>query len=178
MKLKDILKKVGAGLFRDAVPGGGLILDAIGFDGDRETATGETVAKFANPITLEREFDVQLESIKQEGETLRAMLAAEANSKHTTRPYIAKHSFHILAIATLGIIAGWLVAVFKSDDPLESIMSGWSIILALLGPFVYLLRGYFGLLSAEHKNRVDGVHGQTQPVGVAGLINSFIKRGR
>lgn len=177
MKLKDILKRVGAGIVRDVVPGGGILMDAIGQKYSKDLTGDDLAAQIAtdNPELLELEFDVKLEEIKQEGETLRAMLVAESHSTHTTRPYIAKHSFHVLAIATLAIAAGWLWAVYKSGDPLQNILNGWSFALALLAPFVVLLRGYFGLLSHEHKNRLDGAHGPTQPTGLAGILKNFTR---
>ena len=181
MELKDILKKVGGAVFSEVVPGGNVILDAIGFTGDKNTATGKDLehdALLRDPTILAKEFDIKLEEIKQEGETVRAMLAAEAHSKHTTRPYIAKHSFHVLALATLAITAGWLWAVYKSDDPLNNIISGWSFALALLAPFVLLLRGYFGILANEHKNRLDSAQGASTPPGLAGLLKTFITRGK
>lgn len=176
MKLKDILKKVGAGIFRDAVPGGGMILDVIGYEGDKSTATGNDLKRRCTADDLSREFDIKLEEIKQEGETLRAMLAADAKSTHTTRPYIAKHSFHVLALVTLALVGALLWAVGKTDDPLKELIAGWPFVVSLLVPFVALLRAYFGMLSVEHKNRLDSAHGATNPSGIAGLFANLFKR--
>ena len=189
MKLWDIVKKIGGSVVAEVVPGGGLLVDAVNAflpESKRldSTTTGaemeQAVADLPPPLraqVFERQFDVQLEEIKQQGDTIRAMLHAEQNSRHTTRPYIAKHSFHVVAIVTLAIVAGWLLAVQKSPDPLENIISGWSFVLALLVPFVAVLRAYFGLLSREHQNRLDAVHGATNPSGLGGIIKNIFSRG-
>lgn len=177
MRLRDILRKVGGAVVREAIPGGGLILDAIGWHSDPDVTGDKLAAELrTRPEIMEREFDVREEQIKQEGETLRAMLAADAQSTHTTRPYIAKHSFHVLAIVSVAIVAALLLAVGKSSDPLQSLNNAWPLVLSVVAPFVMLLRAYFGLLSREHKNRLDSAQGASNPDGLVGLITNMFNR--
>lgn len=182
MKLKDILKKVGGAVFSEVVPGGNIILDAVGFNGDKATATGTDIehdALIRDPTILAKEFDVKLEQIKQRGETLRAMLQADAQSKHSTRPYIAKHAFHVVALVAIGSVVIWGRAVWTADEELVGAISdGWPFLLSLTAPFVALLNAYFGILKHEHKNRLDSAHGATNPSGLAGLFSTLINRGK
>jgi hypothetical protein len=179
MKLKTILKAVGGRILRE-IPAVGAIMDVV------EDITGKPVAPTdtgddmlarlnASPEVLEKQFDIKLAEIEQQNETLRAMLAAEAESKHTTRPRIAFGSFVLLAIVTVAIVTGWLYAVFTSTDPLTNLVNGWPFVATLLAPFVTVLLAYFGKLTTEHKNRLDSAHGATNAGGVAGIINAILK---
>jgi hypothetical protein len=188
MKFKDILKKVGSSILREAVPGGGIILDAVNAMLPEKhklpaDATGEQARSQLNGLSPElqaevlgREFDVEIEQIKQSGETARAMLEAEAASTHTTRPYIAKGAFHVVAAVTLVVAALWAYGVATDHDAIVgTVMEGWPFILALIGPFVALLHAYFGILRKEHKARVEAVTGSTGG-GVGAILASIVKR--
>lgn len=188
MKLWDIVKKVGSGIIREAVPGGGLIVGAINEflpDGEKipKNATGRDVETVLNELPpevrsriMEKEFDVDIEQIKQSNETLRTMLEADAKSTHTTRPYIAKHAFHVVAFSVIVCVSLWAYAVFIKDDLLvKSVMDGWQFVLAVIGPFVYLLWAYFGILRRERKDGMDAAGGNSTSSGLSDILGSLFR---
>lgn len=188
MKLWDIVKKVGAGVIKNAVPGGGMIVGAINefLPDDKKLpsdATGDQVNSAIAGLPpeqqaaiLNKEFDVEIEDIRQTGETARAMLEAEAASTQTTRPYIAKGCFHVVAAITLLVAFMWGYGVFTDQDSLvKTVMDGWPFILAMTGPFVALLQAYFGILRKEHKTRMEAATGSTTG-GVGAILSAIVKR--
>lgn len=191
MKLWDVVKSVGSNVIREVVPGGGILVDAVNefLPDDKKlpgNATGKDVddALAALPADqrariMEKEFDVDITQIRQAGESLRAMLTADAKTKHTTRPYIAKHAFHVVAFAVILTVAARAYAVLVSDDTMvQAIDNGWPFVLSVIGPFVVLLRAYFGVLRDEDRNRMSAASGNSSPAGLAGALTGLFKRGR
>lgn len=190
MDLMSIAKAVGGGVISAMVPGGPAIVAAVNafLPPDKsipENATGNDIMEVASSLPVDDrakfydlQFDVQLETIKQAGESNRAMLAAESKSVHTTRPYIAKGAFQVVAACSLLVIAVWAVAVLLGDAvTLKEIGSGWPFVLAVLGPFVTLLYAYFGILKAEQRQRLDAIN--NNPVGgIASAVGAIIKAAR
>lgn len=183
MKLWDVIKTVGANTVRQAVPGGGLLIDAVNEwlpDGRKlpSDATGRDVEAMIDKLPadqraelLEKEFDVDVERIQQSNETLRAMLVSDSEMKHTTRPYIAKHAFHVVAFSVVVTVSAWAYGVVIKDiDIVDAIMDGWPFMLSVIGPFVVLLQAYFGVLRDESKNRLNG--GQSK----GGFLSSVLTR--
>jgi len=126
---------------------------------------------------MDKEFDVELTQIKESNETLRVMLEADARSPHTTRPYIAKGSFHVVAFAVILVVSVWAYGVLISDDGIiKTVVEGWPWLLAVLGPLVALLYAYFGVIKQEHKNKLDAANGGSTPAGIAGILSSLINR--
>lgn len=191
MKLWDVVKSVGSSVIREVVPGGGILVDAVNefLPDDQKlpnNATGKDVDKALASLPadqrariMEKEFDVDITQIRQSNETVRAMLAADATTKHTTRPYIAKHAFHVVAFAVILTVAAWAYGVIASDDMMvQAITNGWPFILSVIGPFVVLLRAYFGVLRDEDRNRMSAASGNSSPAGLAGALSGLLKRGR
>ena len=181
MKLSDIAKRVGAGLVRDLVPGGSLLLDAVNamLPADKKLGPNATGGDLQNlpPEVLAKKFDVEIESIKQAGETVRAMLEAEARSTHTTRPRIAMRAFYLVSVISLIIVFAWAWAVVTGDTEVVGlVVDGWPFVLAILAPFVGWLNHYFGVLRSEHANRLDAVAGSKRASFVAGVVDAI--RGR
>ena len=189
MKLLDIVARVGTAILRDAVPGGGLLLAAVneflpGAKALPLTATGRDIAAAVEGLPaakraalIEREFDVEIEQIKQEHNTLRDALKYDAENPHSTRPYIAKGAFQIVAACSLAVIAVWCVAVVRGDwETVAAVQEGAQFILFVLGPLVTLLWAYFGVLKTEHKNKLDAASGNSAPGGLSGLLTAFIRR--
>lgn len=189
MKLLDIAKKVGLGLLRDAIPGGGLILQAVNewLPDDKKLpadATGEQVRSAVESMPPEyqagiinKEFDVEETQIKESNETLRVMLQADATSTHTTRPYVAKHAFHVVALVAVVAISLWGYGITtKQADLVKAVTDGWPFVAAVIAPFVILLRSYFGVLKQEHRQRLDAAGGNPTPSGLGGIISAFTKR--
>ncbi len=188
MKLWNIAKDIGVGLIKEVVPGGGLLIKAInavlpdGMDLP-DDATGDDINHIVSSLPPEqqaqimnKEFDVEMTQIKESNETVRVMLESDVKNPHSTRPYIAKHSFHVVAFTDLLAISIWAWAVITSENPLKNLTEGWPFILAVTGTLTTLLLAYFGILKQEHKNKLDAAAGAPQPSGLAGLISSFIKR--
>lgn len=189
MKLWDIVKNVGSGIVRNAVPGADAILSTVNalLPGDKklsENATGDDIhaAIMALPPeqqgeVLQKEFDVEITRIQESHATARAMLEAEANSKHTTRPMIAMGAFCVVAIISILIVGAWVKAVLWSDEAVvKEIVAGWPWVLAVLSPFIGWLNHYFGILKTEHKNRLEACGNKTSPDGIAGIISLFKRK--
>lgn len=187
MKLFDIAKKIGLGLIREAVPGGGLLLAAVNefLPDDKKLpadATGcqvlsavESLPPAERASLLEKEFDVDITQIKESNETLRVMLQADAASTHTTRPYIAKGAFRLVATISLVVIALWAYAVGTGNVAMvREVMDGWAFVAAVTAPFVTLLWAYFGILKQEHQNRLNGGRGGSTPSGLGGIISAVL----
>lgn len=189
MKLWDVIKTVGSGVIREVVPGGGILVDAVNefLPDDKKLpsdATGQDIDEAVATLPpaqqaqiLEKEFDVDMTRIRQTNETVRAMLESDAKNQHTTRPYIAKNAFHVIAFAVIVVVATWSYGVIAGRDGLvESVTSGWPFILSVIGPFVILLHAYFGVLRSEQKNRLDAAAGKSAAPGLTGLLSNLIRR--
>ena len=187
-KLIDIIKSVGAGIIREVVPGGGLLLGAVNaiLPPDKQlpnTATGKDVDFVIQGLpadqragVLNKEFDVELTQIKESYSALRTMLEQDAKTPHSTRPKIALGAFRVVAFSCVIVISIWAYGVLDGDSELvKTVTDGWAFILAVIAPFVILLKSYFGVLKTEHRNRLDAANGSTAS-GIASLISSFIKR--
>jgi len=185
--LWDIIKTVGGAVVSTVVPGGAAIVRIVNemLPDDEKlpmNATGDDVRSAVKGLPPEKqaeiklkEFEVNIENIKQSNETLRAMLEADARSTHTTRPKIALGSFHIIAFVTIVIIAIWSYAVTTGNvTMIKAVMEGWPFIASITGPLVTLLWAYFGVLRNEHKTRMDAVGGNAKPGGLAGAISSIV----
>jgi len=183
VKLWDVIKTVGSGVVREVVPGGGLLIDAVNemLPADKRLPNDATAKDMERAIdslpadqrgkVMEKEFDVDIERIQQSNETLRAMLAADSSMKHTTRPYIAKHAFHVVAFAVVVTVSAWAYGVVIKDVSIvDAIMDGWPFMLSVIGPFVVLLQAYFGVLRDESKNRLNG--GQSR----GGFLSNILTR--
>lgn len=189
MKLWDIVKSVGSEIISKVVPGGGVLIDFINdkLPDDKKLpkdATGDQVDQAIKNLPpeqqaalMEKEFDVEMTQIKESNSTVRAMLDADAKNPHSTRPYIAKGSFLVIAFTVIVVISIWSYAVIKGNtDMIKAVMDGWTFILAVIGPLVTLLWAYFGVLKVEHKNKLDAAGGSSKPSGVAGLLSSIISK--
>ncbi len=190
MDLWSIVKSVGSAALQVALPGtGSLIVGAINelLPGDKqlpETATGAEAKNALDGIPADqraelklRQFDVTIEQLQQAGESNRAMLAAESTSTHTTRPYIAKGSFQVVAATILIAISAWAYGVVTGDDAMiEKVVSGWPFILAATAPLVALLRAYFGILKTEQRDKLNSSQGAPAQSGIASLVSALIKR--
>lgn len=190
MKLWDIVKTVGSAALQVALPGtGSLIVGAVNelLPDDKKLpagATGDDVIRAIASLPpeqqasiMEKEFDVEITQIKESNSTVRAMLESDAKNPHSTRPYIAKGAFHVVAFAVIVAISVWAYGVFiRDDDLVKAVMDGWQFVLAVIGPLVTLLWAYFGVLKQEHKNRLDAANGSSTPGGIAGILSTVLKR--
>jgi len=189
-KLIDIIKSVGAGIIREVVPGGGLLIGAINtiLPADKklpDMATGQDIDYVIKglPVSqrsaiLNKEFDIELAQIKEGNATLRVMLEQDAKNPHSTRPKIALGAFRVVAFSCITVISVWSYGVLTGDSELvKAVMDGWAFILAAIAPLTVLLQSYFGVLNAEARNRLDAANGTPTSgiAGIAGLISSFIK---
>ena len=190
MNFLDILKTVGSAVVTNLVPGGGAIIGAVNalLPNDKQLPDGATGHQVTTAIgslppeqqetLLSKELDVTIEDIRQSHDTVRVMLESDAKNPHTTRPYIAKGSFHVVAFAIIVTISIWAYGVFvQNKDIVSAIMEGWKFVLAVIGPLVTLLWAYFGVLKKEHKNKLDAANGSATPSGIAGLVASLLKKG-
>jgi hypothetical protein len=148
-----------------------------------ETATGADVSNAVDKLPPDQqaaiyqsEIELQVVDIQESNSTVRTMLESDAMNQHSTRPYIAKQSFHVVAFAVIISVATWAYAVISGKAVMvESVMDGWPFLLAVLGPLVVLLHAYFGVLRSEHKNRLDAARGVSSPSALSGIISKIIK---
>lgn len=189
MKLWDIVKTVGSAALQVALPGtGSLIVGAVNelLPDDKKLPAGATGDDLNNAIAslppekqahiMEKEFDVDITQIQESNATVRAMLAADTKTPHTTRPYIAKGAFHVVAFVTIVVISLWAYGAAVKDEALvTAIMGGWQFVLAVIGPLVTLLWAYFGILKQEQRNRLNAATGSTTG-GLSGIISNILKR--
>lgn len=189
MKLWDIVRSVGSSVVREVVPGGGILVDAVNQflpPGQKlpNDATGQDIGTAVSKLPPEqqaevmgKEFDVDMARIRQTNETVRAMLEMDTKNPQTTRPYIAKGAFHVIAFAVVLVVATWSFGVFKGDEGIiAAVTQGWPFILSVVGPFVVLLHAYFGVIRTEHKQRLDAAVGRVEPSSIAGVLANLIKR--
>ena len=108
---------------------------------------------------------------------IRTMLESDAQNPHTTRPYIAKGAFLVIAFCCIAVVSAWCVGVIKSDaETIKAAQEGSTFVLFTIGPLVTVLLAYFGVLKAEHKNRLDAANGGSSPSGIAGILSAVLKR--
>lgn len=189
MKLWNIVKKVGAGIIREVVPGGGLLVSAVNEflpEGKKlnNSATGDDLDTAVDSLPpaqraklLEKEFDVDITQIKESNETVRTMLQADATMQHTTRPRIALGAFRVVAFTVITTVAVWAVGVVSSDDELvTAVMNGWPFVVGVIGPLVSLLWAYFGILKTEQRDRLNVVSGTSTPSGFAGILSRILQK--
>jgi len=188
MKIWEIIEKAGVAALNVAFPGSGTLVAGLVNEflpDDKKlpaTATGQDIKNALRELPpadrarlMEKEIDVDLTRIKQSNETLRVMLQADEKSVHTTRPYIAKGSFQVVAFCICSIVVIWSYGVvIGKAEIIKGVTDGWPFILSVIGPLVTLLWAYFGILKDEHKNRLNSLSGN-QSTGVIGSIISSIK---
>jgi hypothetical protein len=188
-KLWDIVKTVGSGIIREAVPGGGLIVQAVNaFLPDEQklpdTATGADIGQAVATLpadqrsaVMQKEFDVDITQIKESNSTVRAMLEHDTANPHSTRPKIALGAFNLVAFVTLVIVSMWAYGILAGKaDIISAVSEGWPFVLTTIGPFVTLLLAYFGVLRNEHKQKMNAAVGNSSG-GIAGLISLLTKKG-
>jgi hypothetical protein len=180
MKLKDFLKTAGTRLLKE-IPGVEVVLDVVEAATGKRPESTQSVSEMVESLPVELRagiLELHVQTVQEQGATVRAMLVAEANSTHTTRPKIAWWAFVTTALVTLVVAALWAYAVAIRDVQLVlAVTDGWPWVIALLGPFVAWLNAYFGVLKTEHQNRLDAITGgKTKPTGIAGIIEAVTKR--
>lgn len=190
MDLWSIVKDIGSAALQVALPGTGtLIVETINavLPDDKQLPAHATGADVQDALVhvpseqraalMDKQFDVTIEQLRQAGESNRAMLAAESTSEHTTRPYIAKGSFQVVAATTLIAISAWAHGIVTGDNAMiEKVVDGWPFILAATAPLVALLRAYFGILKSEQADKLNVSQGSPAASGLLGLVSSLIKR--
>lgn len=187
MDFLDIAKTVGAGLFSALVPGGSVILGEINKmlpDNKKlpKSATGSDIINAVDNLSPElqaeislRQFDVDIEQIKQSHETVRAMLASDAITPQSTRPKIAYGSFLVVGISILITVLTWSYAVLSDNSTMvKAVMGGWGFLLAVITPLVILLHAYFGVIRSENQSKVNASIGKDTQKGIIGAIGALM----
>ena len=184
MKLKDILGRIGRGVVRDVVPGGGLILDAVNavLPGSKKlgpSASGNDIIEATAGLPadqraaiMEKSFDVEL----AEQVSMQTMLSAEQNSQHTTRPRIALGSFYTAAAIAAVFVLMWAYSVaIRDGDLTAAIMAGWPFVVALISLFMAPVGYYFGVLKNEQRNRLNAAAGHSTQGLVGGILKNLTR---
>ena len=189
MDILSIAKSVGGAALNMVMPGAGTAVVGLvnEFLPDNKklpsSATGHDVQHAVASLPpdqraaiMSRQIDVDLAEVNRAADVQRAMLMSDATTPHTTRPKIVYQSFQIVAAISMIVISLWAYAVSTGQtDLVKAVMDGWPFVLGVIGPFVALLRSYFGILKVEHSNKIASITGAPQPVpGMAGTISSIV----
>lgn len=189
MDLWSIVKSVGSAVVRDAVPGGGAIIDAVNavLPADKKLPSNATGHDAANAIqalppeqrsaVMQKEYDVDIATIQARSSTLQAAIEADVKNPQSTRPRIALGAFQVVAYAMIVAISAWAYGVIKADNPLTAVQNGWPFILSVIGPFVVLLRAYFGVLRDERKAKLNAATGSPTDTAISAIVKA-IKGGK
>lgn len=188
MKLKDLLKRVATGVFTELVPGGGIIVDLIndslpdGVERLKASSTGVELERVLDSLPIDARdeiaaaaIDLKVVTIKEEGATVRAMLLHDAKNPQSTRPYIAKQSFHVIALVSLSVVGVLIYAVANDPEPMGALTQCWPLILSILAPLVFVLRRYFGALSDEQSTKLNSANGFDNKSALTQLIGALRK---
>jgi len=191
MKLKDILKKVGGAVIKEAVPGGGMILAAVnellpsvaklgeGATGRDIEVAIESLPPDQRAEIMGKRYDVEIAEIKETSASLQAALHADAINPQSTRPKIAYQCFQVAAAISLLVVSVWAYAIGTGNATLvDAVTSGWPFVGMVVGPFFVILRGYFGILRDEQKNKLDAGNGNPTTNIVGGIVGKLLNRGR
>jgi len=190
MNILEIAKTVGASALNMMIPGAGSailgVVNAFLPDDQKlpEYATGHDVANAIQAMPadkraelMSKQFDVDIAQIKEAGSTLRTMLESDAKNPHSTRPYIAKGAFLVVAFSIVVIVSLWAISVFNQNvSTVKAVVDGWPFVLAVMTPLVTLLYAYFGVLKDEHKHKLQAASGNAPASGMAGILSAFLKR--
>jgi len=189
MNLWNIVKTVGTGLISTMVPGGPLIVAGINAvlpddqklpanaTGTQAMAAIEALPPAEQAAIKKKQYDVEITQIKESHDTMRTMLTADATNPQSTRPYIAKQSFHVIAFSVVITTAMWAYAVIVGKTAMvTAIMDGWPFIVGVNGTLATLLLAYFGILKQEQKNKLDASNGAANPTGLAGIISALVRK--
>ena len=184
----DAVKGPLASVAASLIPGGPLILGAVNAllpDGKKlpESATGSQIADAVESLPpearaslMEKRIDLEIAKVAEPNETVRMMLESDARNPQSTRPYIAKGSFLVLAAVIITTIALWGFGVGSGNVELvKAVMDGWQFVLAVVGPLVTLLWAYFGVIKTESKNRLAAASGKEISGFVSGIVNAIRK---
>lgn len=188
MKLEDFIKRAATAVFSEVVPGGGAILGAVNalLPSDRQlpsTATGSDVdAAIANlpaeqrALILNADIDLEKTRIVESADTTKIMLSHDAKNPQSTRPYIAKHSFHILALCAVTAVWTLCYAAVNGDHAMiNALANNWALIASVIAPLVYVLKAYFGAIQTEQSQRFNAANGHPIQSGVSALIRAIKK---
>ena len=177
MKLLDILKTVGSGLISE-LPLGGTILGMVnGFLSDDNklpnNATGQqaqtaidTLSSTDKANVLSKEYDVQIEEIRADVSMFQALCEVDKTG-NTTRPEIALDMSKIICFSVIAIVSLYCVAIGTgNEDMIQSIVSGWPFIVAVLGVPAGIVNSYFGKRTKEKQQKYQAASGVSAPLGI------------
>ncbi len=99
------------------------------------------------------------DKISEKKETpLLAALYHELRYKHSTRPFIAKYSFIVLAFLNSLTVVVWLLGVALENEYISNaVIANWKFLLVLNVPFSTVLVAYFGILACEQKSKLGNI---------------------
>ncbi len=187
MKISDILLSAGAAVIKNAVPGGGLILDVISnflpeskkldknVTGEQAMAAISTLPPDQQLSLLEKELDVEIAEINNWSQ-IQGSLASADMAGASTRPKIAIMMARIVSFAVIVFVAIWSVAILNDQQEMVNKLSdSWPLMLAILATPTALLRAYFGMRTKEKRTRYQAAIGQSQTNVFAEIIKAIRK---
>jgi len=188
MKLEEFLNKAASAVFTEVVPMGGEILGTVNalLPKDQQLPVSATGAQIDAAIAtlpadqraaiLTADIDLEKTKVRESADTTRTMLTFDAKNPQSTRPYIAKHSFHVLAFCALSAVATLGYGVFKNEYWIvKSLADSWPFIATVIAPLVYVLKAYFGAIQTEQKQRFNAANGYSIESGLSALVSAIKK---
>ena len=86
---------------------------------------------------------------------------------NTTRPEIALDMSKIICFSVIAIVSLYCVAIGTgNEDMIQSIVSGWPFIVAVLGVPAGIVNSYFGKRTKEKQQKYDAASGVSAPLGI------------
>jgi hypothetical protein len=162
-----VLKALGPGL-ASLVPGGPIVMAGLNLllpeDNQlSDEATGIQVQKAFQSLPPEIQANletskIELEKTKEEEFSKRYIAQAKADGQ-STRPYVAKLFAQVSALIAVGfIVIIGLLFFHKGVEGIREAVNVWPVVLALLSPFMAVIRLSFGDLVKEQHARSGVQH--------------------
>lgn len=174
MKLKDVLKTVGAGVLSSHPVGAGIIAAVNLFlPDDEKLPEGSTGAQVKNAVeqlppeqkasVMEKQIDLAIHEEDGWTERYKAMCSADGQS---TRPRIALMMAKIFSATLLGFMVIIAYAVVNEGFEVLNSPYVWQLFATLTGVPAALLGKYFGELRKEQGNRlaINGENKMRNPI--------------
>ena len=174
MNLSRILKRAGSAVVREAIPGGGLVLDLVNAflpddkqlpkdaTGDQVQSTVATLPPEQQSLLLAKELDVEIIEINAFA-AVQESLARADTAGNSTRPEIAKMMALVVCFAVVVFASAWVVALYAKPAAMADLANSWPVMLAVLATPTALLRSYFGMRTKEKTTRYGLAAGKEMP---------------
>jgi len=122
-----------------------------------------------------RESEIDLEKTKViEHSKIQHALAAVDITGQSTRPSTVIKLTNTVCFTVITVVSVWCASIIAKDQEMvSSVIDGWPMIIALIGPMLAVIRSYFGTRTDEKNTRQHMAHGADKPLsGLAGIVRA------